>query len=509
MINKRWSLPVKQNYRSGMLIFALLFSTPAAYGSHPVFTETTTASEQFSRISQLSTNADIFDGTTSDPYLLAFRAYIWGYPLVEAAKIRMAHTNPDDPFVKRPQPSMAAALNHLGNARYLMGPEFRHGVGVNNDTIYTVGWFDMSDEPWVLESPDFQDRYYTYSIYRSDSSTVDSIGQRTHGGKLPPVFLYGPHYQGEIPEGMLGVHVSTRYLDLAGRILATGTDQDYAEVHRLQNQIQMRPYSAYLTNKPAPRQAPRQIRLDAGVDAYDENLRFYAQLGNVLRDWVAQPGEASLIDSFQAINLSREGFTIAGLDDSALDGMRQAAADAQLLINQKSLDLGASNNGWTTNYSGSRFDDNYLLRAAVAKDQIFVTIPEEAIYPVARTDSEGDLLKGCNVYRISFKSKDLHPAKGFWSITLYNDQGYMIENSINRYSIGDRTPELMANAEGDVVIQLQHTEPMEGQQVNWLPTPAEDDFYLMMRLYIPKQQVLDRSWQPPAVERVSNECRTQ
>ncbi|VVO77877.1 hypothetical protein PS874_01510 [Pseudomonas fluorescens] len=510
MKKKHWSLPMKKNsYCTGLTVAALLFGSAAAYGNQPFSPAESGVTEQPSRIEQLSTNEAIFSGKTGDPYLLAFRAYVWGYPLVEAAKIRMAHTNPDDPFVERPQPSMAAALNQLGHARRVMGPEFRHGVGVNNDTVYTVGWFDMSDEPWVLESPDFQDRYYTYSIYRSDSSAVDSIGQRTYGGKLPPVFLYGPNYQGAVPEGMLGIQVSTRYLDLAGRVLATGSEQDYAEVHRLQDQVRMRPYSAYLANKPAPRHAPDQIRLNAGVDKYDESFRFYAQLGNVLRDWVAQPGEEDLIASLQAINLSRDGFDTEGLDAASLDAMRKAAGDAQRLITKKSLDLGVSNNGWTTNYIGSRFSDNYLLRAAVAKDQIFVTIPEEAIYPIARTDSEGDPLRGCNVYRVSFESNNLPPARGFWSVTLYNDQGYMIENSINRYSVGDRTSGLVAGAEGDVIIQLQHDEPQKGQQVNWLPTSAKEDFYLMMRLYIPKDEVLDRSWHPPAIERVSEGCHAE
>lgn len=441
----------------------------------------------------------IFKGETSDPYTLALRAFVWGYPIVEAAKIRMLHTNPDDPFSSRPQPSAASALNSLGHGRTLFGPTFRNGVGVNNDTLYSLGWFDMGGEPWVLESPDFGERYYTYSIYGADSSSIDSVGQRTHGGQLPPVFIYGPHYKGPVPDGMLGLRVPTRYMNFAGRVLTTGTRDDYAQVHALQDQIRMRPLGSYQAGTSAPKVAPEQLRLDADLEMLAEPLRFYGQLGNILRDWIPSPDERVLLASFEDIGLGPRGFDVSILDGKQQDALARAARDAQMLIEGRSRQLGVTVNGWTTNYRGSIFGDDYLLRSAVARDQIYVTIPQEAVYPLARTDVMGANLSGCNSYRILLSADALPPVDGFWSITLYDDSGYMVENPVNRYSVGDRTPHLMTHSNGDVEIIIQHHAPEKLDHINWLPAPADEPFYLMMRLYIPGDAVLDQTWLPPTI----------
>ncbi|GAB3287544.1 DUF1254 domain-containing protein [Parahaliea aestuarii] len=442
-------------------------------------------------------NDAIFAGETDDPYRLALRAYIWGYPLVKAAAIRMAHTNPDDPYVERAQPSAAGPLNTLNHSRELFGPEFRNGVGVNHDTLYSFGWFDLEDEAWVLEAPDFGDRYYTFSIYNADSSSADTIGQRTHGSQLPTVLIHGPLYDGPVPDDMLAIGIATRYLNFAGRILTSGTEEDYRIVHSLQDRIRMRPLDSYLAGKPAPASVPDQTRLSAGVESASHYLQLYAQLGNVLRDWIPAAEEQSLLRSFEEIGLSAQAFHIEGLENATLDAMKRAARDASELIARRSRDLGSNHNGWTINYLGSRFGTDYLLRAAVARDQIYVTVPEEAIYPITRLDANGEPLHGDQHYRISLPADALPPVKGFWSITLYNDSGYLVENPIGRYTIGDRTPGLVSGDDGTIDIRIQRDAP-DTSAVNWLPAPA-GEFYLMMRLYIPERAILEREWLPPPV----------
>ena len=153
------------------------------------------------------------------------------------------------------------------------------------------------------------------------------------------------------------------------------------------------------------------------------------------------------------------------------------------------------------NYQGPRFGTDWLLRAGVVLDQRNVTVPEEALYPLGRVDSDGAALDGANAYRIHFAPGQLPPVGAFWSITIYDDAGRLVANPIDRYAIGDRTPGLITNRDGSQDIFIQHTQPPSGPS-NWLPAPA-GRFYLMLRLYIPAPQVLDGTWRPPAIEPVT------
>lgn len=436
-------------------------------------------------------NAAIFAGATGDPRQLAKRAYVWGMPLVEAALIRMRMAGPDG----------LAPLNRFAHKRALAGPEYRVGVGPNNDTVYSIAWLDLAGGPFVLESPDFGDRYYTFSFNFADSSAEQSLGQRTHGAQLPPLFIQGPGHEQPVPRGMLGVRSPTRYLNLAGRILVEGPEE-YPEVHALQDALQLRPWSAYQAGLPAPDAVPPQRPLVDPAAQVPEELAFLEMLGNVLRDWAVEAQDADLIASFEAIGLTpRAGFEPARLDAATRAAVAQGLQEGREAVRQRSLRLGTERNGWTTNLQGPRFGADYLLRAAVAKDQIYVAIPEEAVYPIGRVDRDGRPLDGRNAYRIRIAGDEQPPVDAFWSITAYDDDGYMVANPIDRYSIGDRTRGLVRNADGSVEILLQHAPPPADARPNWLPVP-EAPFYLMMRLYNPRGAVLEGEWVPPAIERI-------
>lgn len=224
---------------------------------------------------------EIFAGRVEDPYTLAVRAYVWGYPLVSSAGLRHGLTNPSDPFARRPPTSPGAPLNRLGLQRQLSDPRTL-GVGVNVDTLYALAWLDLSDTPFVLETPDFGDRYYTFQMAQADTSAEDSLGQRTHGPQLPPLFIHGPGYAGPAPDGMLAVCSRTRYLLVAGRILVDpGRSGDFDTVHALQRRIRLRPVRA----EPASSGPPAQRPLLDARSGIDPALSFLEQLGNVLQDF--------------------------------------------------------------------------------------------------------------------------------------------------------------------------------------------------------------------------------
>ncbi len=429
----------------------------------------------------------------------ATRTYIWGFPLVEAAKIRLRVT---DPAYTGGRNTMVAPLNHWSHKRQLAGPDYRIGVGPNNDTVYSLAWVDLGNGPIVFEAPDFGDRYYTFSMDLADSSAQQSLGQRTHGGQLPPVFLHGPDYTGEVPAGMVEVPSTTRYLLIAGRILVRDASE-YPLVNALQDKLRLRSLADYRAGRtgdtPAPAQRP--LLSDAQRDL-PEDLAFYARLGNVIRDWHFTGADKPVLADLAALQLTPErGFDVAALTPAQRTALQRGYAEGRKQVAEKSLQLGTEVNGWTVNYQGPSFDRDYLLRAAVAKDQIYVAIPEEAIYPIARVDASGAPLDGRNHYRIVLDADALPPVDAFWSITLYDDAGYMIHNPIERYSIGDRSDDLVYRDDGSIEIYLSASAPPAGVKANWLPAP-EAPFYLMMRLYNPRPSILSGEWLPPPVQRL-------
>ena len=126
----------------------------------------------------------------------------------------------------------------------------------------------------------------------------------------------------------------------------------------------------------------------------------------------------------------------------------------------------------------------------------------EAVYPTALGDSSGAPLTGASSYRLVFRKGEEPPNRAFWSLTLYDADGYLVANPQRRYAIGDSHPPLRRKADGSVVVVLQRTKPAEAG-VNWLPTPS-GPFRLNLRIYRPRPSVRSGAWQPPPVERVGD-----
>lgn len=76
------------------------------------------------------------------------------------------------------------------------------------------------------------------------------------------------------------------------------------------------------------------------------------------------------------------------------------------------------------------------------------------------------------------------------------------KSAINRYSLGDRDV-IIYNKDGSLDIYIQQSIPGTGKVTNWLPTPKEGRFNLTLRLYWPKEPVLNRTWNVPPIMKVN------
>jgi hypothetical protein len=112
-------------------------------------------------------------------------------------------------------------------------------------------------------------------------------------------------------------------------------------------------------------------------------------------------------------------------------------------------------------------------------------------------DETGKPLDGANKYTIRFEKGETPPANAFWSITLYDTEGFQVANPLNRFNLSSWMP-LKYNADGSLNLYLQNESPGADKEANWLPTPRSV-FNLTMRLYAPKSEALIGKWNPPPV----------
>jgi hypothetical protein len=165
---------------------------------------------------------------------------------------------------------------------------------------------------------------------------------------------------------------------------------------------------------------------------------------------------------------------------------------------------GADLNGWVFFKPGGRYGTDYIQRALVTRLGLGCNLTEDAVYPTAATDGSGQKLDGANKYVIRFPKGQMPPVRGFWSLTMYDAQYFFVANPLNRYTLSQRNA-LKSNPDGSVDLYIQAANPGPDKESNWLPAPS-GPFNLMLRLYWPKERppsLLDGTWQPPAVERVT------
>ena len=120
------------------------------------------------------------------------------------------------------------------------------------------------------------------------------------------------------------------------------------------------------------------------------------------------------------------------------------------------------------------------------------------MYPLRSTDAKGEQLTGAKRYVLHFKSTP--PVDAFWSLTVYNAVDKMlVDNPIARYKLGSDTPGLKVRADGSFDVPLQAEQPNGEFAANWLPAP-KGPFYMILRLYQPKDEVLKSQYELPQVQ---------
>jgi hypothetical protein len=165
-------------------------------------------------------------------------------------------------------------------------------------------------------------------------------------------------------------------------------------------------------------------------------------------------------------------------------------------------------NGWSMNTDTMGVYGNYYLkRAIVTQVGLGANLPEDAIYPLNLFDNTGKPLDGANKYVLHFDKGAAPPVNAFWSVTLYDSEGFQVANTLNRFAVSSWMP-FKTNADGSLDLYFQNDSPGNDKEANWLPSP-KGAFNLTMRLYSPKSDALTGKWNPPSVTKVAGRDELQ
>ena len=202
-----------------------------------------------------------------------------------------------------------------------------------------------------------------------------------------------------------------------------------------------------------------------------------------------------------------KSFDMGKMDPAVKQALAKAPSDAQALMKWKVPTLARVVNYWSMNTDTMGVYGNYYLkRAMVTQIGLGANLPEDAIYPLNLGDETGQSLTGANKYVLHFDKSQLPPASAFWSVTLYDSDGFQVANSINRFAVSSWMP-FKYNADGSLDLYFQNESPGTGKEANWLPAP-KGAFNLTMRLYAPKEDALTGKWNPPPVTKVEGRSET-
>ena len=442
-------------------------------------------------------------------YALALQACVYCWPLFEMQRMRSATSARKAPglgFAGDSPESTQRWCNLFTHERELLTAGKSRVVMPNNDTLYVNAWINLSEGPLVITVPDTGDRYYVLGFLDYYTNPFAHVGTRTTGNSAGQVLVSGPGWTGEVPPEFRapGRHVrcATDWNWIIGRVLVDGP-HDVATVNALQDRFLMAALEDWHGKRPGQ---PR--RFDAGCAARAPFTadRFVAMVNDALRPCPPPAADAALLAQFRQIGIGATDAEPLPLEAHA--ALERACATTLKLLDSaegevfgRHASAGATGkrSAWRRPIQlGTSFGSEWLLRAFVARQGIGALETREAAYPRCETDGNGAALHGSNRYSMRFAPGQLPPVNAFWSITLYSANDYfLVPNPIERYSIGDRTPGLVFDADGGLTLTLQHAPPLDTTaRANWLPAPA-DGFFLCLRAYLPKPELLNGSYRLP------------
>lgn len=419
---------------------------------------------------------------------LVSRAYTFAFPLVLMDWTMKAATN-----VEAADQAGHAPANQLIHAQKLADSATKMVVTPNVDTVYTQSWLDLSEEPIVYLMPK-SDRYFQIQVLDAWTNTVTVLSDAG-------AYLFARNsWDGTAPEDMTQISLPTDMVWLIGRVLING-DADMPNVRAIQNEMRMLPLSAYQSgNDDAPakgevNEAYDVVPIEAVLSLSPQ--AFFNTANTLMLSNPPFAADAELLSSFHQLGIGPGlHFNTACLQGDVKAHWTHMLQSLRTALVQEGAPYQVRLGDWT--FYGSPIGDfgtAYGYRALIALGGLGANPVEVAVYMKSGIDTEGHPLQGSNRYLLHLPSLPPTLTGGFWSVTAYGSDDFLIENPIARYCINDRSG-CMVNEDGSLDILLSSDAPLE--QGNWLPV-GKDSFHLFLRIYLPDMDAIQSSWAAPTI----------
>jgi hypothetical protein len=400
---------------------------------------------------------------------------------------------------------MKGPPNTFLNAAAYPPADLKVVVRYNFDTLYSLAFLDMTKEAMVVSSPDTNGRYFLLPMLDMWTDVFAAPGWRTTGTQATNYLVTPPGWVGTVPPGMSRIEAPTPYVTVVGRTKTDGP-ADYDAVHKIQAGYTVTPLSQW--GKAAQ---PVTVKVDPTIDMKTPPKvqvdtmpagRYFAYAAELLKKNPPHITDQPMIAQLKKIGIEPgKSFDITKADPVVRKALEDAPAAAQQLMEWKVPTIARVVNYWSMNTDTMGVYGNYYLkRAIVAQVGLGANLPEDAIYPLNLGDETGTPLDGASKYTIHFDKGTMPPVNAFWSLTLYDPEGFQVANPLNRFAVSSWMP-FKYNPDGSLDLYFQNESPGADKEANWLPAP-KGPFNLTMRLYGPKSDALTGKWNPPPITKI-------
>ncbi|MGN8755474.1 DUF1254 domain-containing protein [Blautia sp. HCP3S3_C4] len=416
-------------------------------------------------------------------------AYVYTFPLVLMDATETSATNTEEAATEK------APVNQFIHSVALADAQFKTVVTPNVDTIYSQVWYDLSEEPMVYELPE-TDRFCKVQVLDGWTNTAAVLD------KAGAYAITLSTWEGELPEGVTRIDVPTSMAWSITRIVLTG-EEDLPNVYAIQEKMKLMPLSDYIsgdTYEP-PRGSYSEENDYIPVDKVlsMDPITFFNKANELMVKNSPAAADKEMLEKIAAVNIGPGmEFDTSVLTGDVAENWKTMLTEIQLKLIKEGQKFSKKLGQW--DYFGEPigdFNTEYAYRALVALAGLGANTVEVALYPKIEQDADGNTLTGEKSYILHFESYPQVLEGGFWSVTAYGDDDFLIDNPIDRYCINDRS-DLKVNDDGSVDVILSKDAPED--TTNWLPVD-NGGFHLYMRIYTPDMDALE-TWTAPTITEI-------